>query len=68
MEKRDRHFICAVATTFFVAFAAAIYAHADFARNGITPPGIWIATVIVGLFAFAIVHVICMTIYLWRFT
>lgn len=68
MEKSDRNFIYAVVTTFFVAVGAARYAHADFARNGIISPDIWIATFIVALFVYAFAHVICMSIYLLRFT
>jgi len=68
MEKRDSHFIYAIVTPFFCAFVAAVYAHADFAKNGIASPDIWIASTLFAFFVFVPVYFICMTIYLWRFT
>jgi len=68
MEKRDSNFIYAIATPFFVALVAGIYAYTEFARNGITSPDIWIASLIATFLVFVVVYMICMTIYLWRFT
>lgn len=68
MDKSDRNLICAIATPVFVALVAGVYAYADFARNGITSPSIWLGTFFAAFFVFVLVYCISMTIFLWRFT
>ena len=68
MERRDRNFIYALVTPALVAFAAAIFAYLDFAKNGIISPNIWIGTFLAGFLVFVVVYFISMTVYLWRFT
>lgn len=62
----NQWFVVASIIPFFFGMFAAIYAYLELSRNGIAPPSLWVATLVVALFAYIIGDICFMIVFLWR--
>jgi hypothetical protein len=67
MRKSDRSLVLVLAIPSLVSIFAAIHAYLNFSANGILPPNLQIATVLVAVLTFVVIYVICLSIHAWRF-
>lgn len=67
MRKSDRSLVLVLAIPSLLSLFAASYAYTDFSSNGILPPNLQIATVLVAVLTFVVIYVICLSIHAWRF-